>query len=314
MTPRFSVIIPTYNRSEKLLRAVRSVLTQTCEDFEVLVIDDGSDGTEQALANLDPRVKYLRGSGEGVAAARNAGIARSTGDFVAFLDADDWWYPRKLERVLDTIRAHPTVGFIYSGLDFVDTHGATLWSANVRDVQGDGYVAVLEGNFISTSAAVVKRACVTNVGDFDVSLSGCEDWDLWIRVARHYPIHLVPEVLVAYEYLSEDSITSRHLAWLKAIDEVLTKALTVDRDLSKRRRRRIRSGIAWSKGRVCLGARDDALALKQFVEAVRLRPTNWRALVYVGVLLFPFLTACLPHRLKLALRLPGARPDSDQFC
>jgi hypothetical protein len=288
------------------------VLAQTCEDFEVWVIDDGSDGTEEALMNLDPRVKYLRGFDAGVAAARNLGLAKSTGDFVAFLDADDWWYPRKLERVVETIRDHPHVGLLYSGLDYVDGQGATLWSANVRDVHREGYIAVLQGNFIATSAAVVKRACVAAVGDFDVSLSGCEDWDLWIRVARRYSMRLVPGALVAYEHLSEGSITSRHSAWLTAIDEVLSKSLAADPHLSERVRRRVRSGIAWSQGRVCLAARDDELALEKFRQAARLRPTNWRALVYIGILSLPLVRAVLPQRAKLALRLPEAQRESDR--
>ena len=196
--------------------------------------------------------------------------------------------------------------WFYSGLDFVSSDGARLWSPHVREISGDGYVAVMESNFIASSATVVKRECLTGVGGFDVSLSGCEDWDLWIRVARTCPIHFVREVLVAYEYLSEGSITSGCLAWLKAIDQVAAKALEADRDLPERARQRIRSGIACSKGRICLGAHDNRLAMKEFRKAVRLRPMNWRALVYVGVLSFPLGRNLLPHRAKLALRLPEA--------
>jgi len=293
-----------------VLRAVRSVLAQTCSDFDVWVIDDGSDGTEQLLANLDPRVRYLRGTGGGVAAARNAGIDNSTGRFVAFLDADDWWYPRKLERTLDAIRLHPEGGLFYSRLDYVDGDGARLWTPQVRDVNGDGYIAVLESNFIANSTVAVGRACVTAVGGFDTSLSGCEDWDLWIRVARKYPIHLVPEVLAAYEYLSEGSITLRYGAWVKAIDAVLSNAFQADSQLSARVKRRVCSGVACSKGRICLGGRDDRLALKEFKKALCLRPANWRSLVYMIVLLVPLLRKLLPHRAKAALRLPEVRGDA----
>lgn len=291
----------------KVLRAVRSVLAQTCADFDVWVIDDGSDGTEQLLANLDPRVRYVRGGGAGVAAARNAGIENSTGRFVAFLDADDWWYPRKLERTLDAIQVHPEVGLFYSRLDYVDGDGAMLWTPHVRAVNGDGYIAVLESNFIGNSTVAVRRECVTVVGGFDVSLSGCEDWDLWIRVARKYPIHLVPEVLAAYEYLSEGSITSRYCAWMKAIDVVLSNAFQADSQLTARVKRRVCSSVACSKGRICLGGRDDRLALKEFKKALRLRPTNWRSLVYTIVLFVPLLRKLLPDRAKVALRLPEVR-------
>src|SRR5258706_9933709 len=106
--PTFSVVIPTLNRGRKLLRAVRSVFAQTNDAFEILVIDDGLDDSARLLQeSFGDRLQYMRGHGRGVAAGRNLGIAKATGEFVAFLDADDWWYPTKLERIASAALAHP---------------------------------------------------------------------------------------------------------------------------------------------------------------------------------------------------------------
>lgn len=304
MPPLFSVVIPTYNRAAKAVRAVRSILAQTLASYDIWVVDDGTDHTEEALRPFDGRMHYQRGPGAGVAAARNLGIASASGAYIAFLDADDWWHPHKLERTAEAIRRWPEAGLFYCRIECVSASGETLWRPRIRDVGGNGYPALLEGDFVANSAVVVKKECLERVGGFDTTLSGCEDWDLWIRVARLYPIRLVPGVLVRYEYLSEGSFTSRHRPWLEAQEAVITKALAADPALSPAGRRRIRAGSAYCKGRTCLGARDDMGALREFRQAVALHPAHWRAWLYIGVLSAPRLWRRLPRRLKRALRLP----------
>jgi len=304
MTPLFSVIIPTYNRAQTVLRCVESVYAQTFENYEIWIIDDGTDNTEDLLRPFADRLHYRRGPASGVAAARNAGIASAQGAYVAFLDADDRWYPRKLECVAQSIQLRPDVGLFYSKVDYVDATGKRLWVPNTRDPGDDGYIALLEGNFIVNSSVVVKKECLQQAGGFDTVLSGCEDWDLWIRLARAYPIKLIPEVLTAYEYMSEGSFTSRLEFWLNASNEMMEKALGADPSLGRGAQRRIRSRLASTKGRICLNARDDAQALREFGQAVALDLRNWRALIYLGVLTMPLVRRILPHRVKLALRLP----------
>lgn len=306
MSPLFSVLIPTYNRIGTVTRAVQSVLAQTCKDYDIWVIDDGSDDTEALLKSFPGPLNYRRGPGAGVAAARNFGINIASGKYIAFLDADDWWYPPKLERVAQAIRLRQDVGLFYSKVDFVNAGGMKLWTPNIRDVKDNGYIPLLEGDFIVNSSVVVKKECLQQVGGFDTFLIGCEDWDLWIRVARSYPIRLVPEVLGAYEYLSEGSFTSRYRFWLEATDGVLAKAFAADPSLGEDAKRRIRSSAAYVKGKICLGAQDEALALREFQQAAALCPGNWRAQVYLGLLKMPWMRYLLPRRLKLALRLPEA--------
>jgi len=306
MSPLFSAVIPTYNRARTVGRAIQSVLAQTYHDYEIWVIDDGTDNTEEVIRPFHDRLNYRRGPGAGVAAARNLGISKASGAYMAFLDADDLWYPHKLEWVARAIQTHSEVGLFYSKLSFTDESGKILWIPRVRDVGRRGYPILLAGNFVANSTAIVRKDCFERVGGFDTELSGCEDWELWIRVARFYPIRLIPKVLVAYEYLSEGSLSSRPAVWLKAHDEVLDKSFRLDPSLSHQTRRWIRSSIAYVKGRIQLAAQAENQALSEFRQAVKLNHANWRALVYIGVLSLPWVRRHLPLRVKRALRLREA--------
>lgn len=302
-----SVVIPTFNRSAKLLRALRSVFAQTFKQFEILVIDDGSDNSAELVqGEFGDGVVYLRGHAAGVAAARNLGIARSLGQYVAFLDADDWWYPEKLETFIVAARAHPDTGLFYSKMHIVNEGGDIIRATPIRTRGPVVYPEIAEGNFIFNSTVVVKKSCVDQVGGFDTTLSGCEDWELWIRVARRFPARLIPHVLVAYEHLSAGSFTSRYETWVSAHDEVIAKTLRNDPAMTRRWVNRIRSGVSYAKGSIYLGAGQERLALEQFKLALRTSWRRWRAAAYIAVLSSRMLRARLPRRVKVALRLPEA--------
>jgi glycosyltransferase involved in cell wall biosynthesis len=305
MSPLFSVIIPTYNRARKVVRAVQSVMAQTFDDYEIWVIDDGStDDTYGALSCLkDGRINYVCQSNSGVAIARNTGIARARGKYIAFLDSDDRWYPTKLERAARAIHAHPDVGLFYSRVEYVRETGAKLWAPNIRNVGDNGYRALLVGNFVAMSAAVVKKSCFDLVGVFDIP--DCEDWDMWIRIARFFPIRMIDEALVIIEHLSSDSRSSYQYLG-NVHDNVLDKAFRADPQLREALKRRARAGVACTKGRICLWAGEEASALKEFRQSVSLNRANWRALIYLGLLSFPLLRRQLPRRIKRAIRLPEA--------
>ena len=119
-----SVVIPTYNRATELPSAIESVLGQTYPSVEVIIVDDGStDGTEALIQTRFPRVRYLRQSNRGPAAARNAGIKAASGPYIAFLDSDDRWMPQKLERQIGLLRERPEVGLVFSTVRFVSRRG-----------------------------------------------------------------------------------------------------------------------------------------------------------------------------------------------
>ncbi len=210
--PRISVVIPTYNRITYLKRAVDSVLNQTYRDFELIVVDDGSDdGTCEYICSLrDERVVYIRQDNSGVSCARNKGIKRGKGDFISFLDSDDRWLPEKLERDME---------FFKNFKNYVIVQSDEIWIRNGKKVNkmkkhekrgGDIYGESLKLCFISPSAVTVKRKLFDEVGLFDETLPACEDYDMWLRVTARYEVGFIPEYLVVKYGGHEDQLSKRY--------------------------------------------------------------------------------------------------------
>ncbi len=197
--PLVSVIIPAYNAAECIAGALDSVLAQTLCEFEILVVDDGSnDGTATVLASFGDRLQLLTQPNSGPAAARNKGLQHARGEFVAFLDADDRWLPTKLERQVALLRSRPEIGFCSTATAVVDAAGAPV--ADWPCCAGDAVLpellfmraAAISG---STSGVVARRALVLEVGGFDERLRGFEDPDLWIRLSARTRYACVAETL-----------------------------------------------------------------------------------------------------------------------
>lgn len=193
-----SVIIPTYNRAGWVTEAVASVLAQTYQDFEVLVVDDGStDATLEALAPFYRQVKVLRtAQRRGVAAARNLGLSAARGEWLAFLDSDDLWRPDKLARQMAYLREHPELLICQTDETWVRNGVRVNAPLSHRKVEGEIFLPSLERCMISPSAVVLHRRLLEEVGRFDETLPAAEDYDLWLRVTWRYPVGLVPEPLV----------------------------------------------------------------------------------------------------------------------
>lgn len=201
--PRVSVIIPTYNRSELLVKAVASVLDQSFSDFELLVIDDCSpDDTRAKIEGIgDSRVAYFRNpENKGVSGSRNFGIERSRGEFIAFLDDDDEWLPGKLQRQVDILDGVSTeTGLVYTGVLSVDLDTGSLIETVVPRHRGKVLDDLVFSNFIPTSSVLVRKECFTAVGLFDESLAYGEDFDLWIRISSRYSVDYIEEPLVIHK-------------------------------------------------------------------------------------------------------------------
>jgi glycosyltransferase involved in cell wall biosynthesis len=207
-----SVIIPTFNRADKVVRAVSSVLSQTYSDLEIVVVDDGStDGTKQALAKFNNKIKYIQhASNLGVSAARNAGIKKSTAKFISFLDSDDYWHSDKLTEQIAFFKNNPKVLICQT---------EEIWIRNGRRVNprkkhlkpsGDIFVPSLKLCLVSPSAVILKRIVLKKVGLFDETLPACEDYDLWLRISCRYPVHLIKRPLVVREGGHPDQLSARY--------------------------------------------------------------------------------------------------------
>jgi glycosyltransferase involved in cell wall biosynthesis len=201
--PTVSIVIPTYNRAGVIGKPIQSILNQTFQDFEIIVVDDCSnDDTEQMLASYnDPRIRYIRHqTNSGAAIARNTGIDSSTGEYIAFLDSDDQWLPEKLAKQLNLFQeCSSEVGFIYTGFAAVDECDRVkrIISSNHRGSLSD---RLLYSNFIGTpSTVMVKREYLQQVRGFDPNMpSFIEDMDLWLRLSEQCQFEVIPEVLTRY--------------------------------------------------------------------------------------------------------------------
>lgn len=198
--PEVSVIIPTYNSGRYLTDAVDSVLAQTYKDFEVLVIDDGStDDTGTVMGRYRSPVRYISQQNGGVSAARNRGIEESRGRYIAFLDADDVWYPQKLERQVAALEEHTDCRACYSAFTVADSDLVPIGMSRDRR-RGPALEDLLtRGNSVGTPSSVLcERSLFVIAGEFDPSLSQCADWDMWIRFAANTNLLYLDEPLVAY--------------------------------------------------------------------------------------------------------------------
>jgi glycosyltransferase involved in cell wall biosynthesis len=194
--PRISVIIPTYNSAHYLREAIESVLDQTYKDLEIIVIDDGStDNTKEIVKTYMDRIIFLQQANSGPARARNLGIQKSSGEFVAFLDADDIWYPEKLERQIEIFLKNPQYGLVHSDalIRSVDnSQPDRLWFDFKRRVKsGKVFSDLLAECSIILPSVIIRRQCLEETGCFDENLKIWEGYDLWLRVAYSYLIGFV---------------------------------------------------------------------------------------------------------------------------
>ena len=192
-SPLVSAVIPTFNRGPLLERAIGSVLAQTYRPVEIIVVNDGStDDTAARVGRLDiPGLRYFHTrANAGAAAARNLGIAEARGDLIAFLDADDEWLPEKIARQVAAFAGGPQrIALIYCGAAEVSPDWPTVERHPV--LRGALFEKLRLRNFLRTPSVMVRRDVLDRVGGFDCGLAACEDWDLWLRIARDYLIDYV---------------------------------------------------------------------------------------------------------------------------
>ncbi|MBE9009337.1 glycosyltransferase family 2 protein [Pseudanabaenaceae cyanobacterium LEGE 13415] len=208
-----SVIIPAYNAAAFIGQTLDSVLKQTYQEFEIIVVDDGSrDRTAEIVesyAKRDRRIRLLKQENSGVAAARNLAIAESKGEYISPIDADDIWYPEKLEKQVRCIEASDeTVGLVYSWSVYLNEAGEMIGryiaAQDFTAAEGNVFNGLLYFNFLdNASTALFRRSCIDRVGGYNCNLraqnaQGCEDWDIYIRIAEQYSIRVVPEYLIGY--------------------------------------------------------------------------------------------------------------------
>ena len=277
--PKVSVIITTYNRADILPRAVGSVLVQTYQDFELIIVDDCSmDNTPQVAASFDDRRIRLISHSENrrPSAARNTGIATACGEYLAFLDDDDEWLPTKLEKQVDLLDSEPPqVGMVYGWLEEMDDSTGNIRPSYRRTMSGDIFPELLALHIPSpTSTLLVRTRAAREVDGWDESLRMHTDLDFVCRIARRFQVSVLPEVVarrhVRHGHSRVSDITPE---WLSHNAFYLRRHLArFSEELS--RSRRARSSVLMYLARVELLRGNTLPAFSAFFTAVRLDPVG----------------------------------------
>ena len=207
--PLVSVIIPTYNRGWAIKEAVDSVLAQDYEDFELLVVDDGStDNTPEVLDAYGGALKILRQENKGVSAARNRGIENASGRFVAFLDSDDLWLPQKLSRQVEFFNRIPDALICQTEEIWIRNGVRVNPKKRHKKPSGMIFEPSLALCLVSPSAVMIRRSLFEIVGSFDETLPACEDYDLWLRISCRFPVYRIDTPLIIKRGGHEDQLSA----------------------------------------------------------------------------------------------------------
>ncbi|NDK54532.1 glycosyltransferase [Pontibacter fetidus] len=213
-----TVVIPCYNHAQYLSKAIESVLNQTYPHTEIIVIDDGSTDNTRAIAAKYAGVRYVYQQNQGLSAARNKGVEHSKGEYILFLDADDWLYPRGLEVNAAYLQQMKELAFVSGLYDYVYIQENRI-AAGGHTVKSDHYKRMLQGNYICMIATVLFRKKIFDEFVFDTTLTSCEDYDLYLKITLKYPVHHHSDKIAAYRIHKQNM--SANIPWM------LQNALTV---------------------------------------------------------------------------------------
>jgi glycosyltransferase involved in cell wall biosynthesis len=236
-----SVVIPVYNAEATIGAAIESVRGQTYSDFEIIVIDDGStDSTPSRVKGFGDRIRYVCQENEGVGAARNRGVAEARGEYVAFLDADDLWLRRKLEKQVEVLQSEMDLAAVQCSAYLVDDRLRVIEALRCSPTQDSCLDYLLFRNLPSFgSSALVRRARIQAVGGFATDLRAIEDWDMVCRLARNGRVRSIPDFLVLYRQHVKNR--SRNVdAHIEAGSRILSRFFsdpTLDPDLRRQEMR-----------------------------------------------------------------------------
>ncbi len=307
--PKVSIVIPTYNRGHLLPECIKSVLAQSFRDFEIIVIDDGSTDNTPEIVSAFP-VKYFRQENRGPASARNRGIELSCGEYIAFLDSDDVLLKDALEKGVDVLDKHPEVGFSYGQVCMVDENGHIY---RVRkSIYQDGSAIVdckeqirelLFDCRVTTSAAMMRRQCLDEVGGFHEELRNSHDRHLFIRMAKRFPVAYIAEPLVNYRVHANQIHKQADPKMLERAFLLSLQEVFEDPDLAPHFQRWKSQAYSYSYRRIagCAYDNDMGLARHYLRRALRVYPQVMfqRDGIFIT---YKYLASLLPNRLRLGLR------------
>jgi glycosyltransferase involved in cell wall biosynthesis len=298
--PQISVVIPVYNGEKTIKETIESVLAQDFTDYEIIIINDGSqDSTLKIIATIsDPRIQVFSYSNAGLSASRNRGFAHSCGRYIAFLDADDLWTSNKLSQQLKALQEHPQAAVAYSWTNFIDESSNLVRIGSRVTITGNVYPNLLLGNFLeSGSNALICKHALAEVGDFDESLRAAEDWDMWLRLSQQYNFVAVSHPHVLYR-LSTHSMSTNVLqqeaACLQVMEQAFSKASASLQILKRRSNSNLYKYLTYRALEGYPKRATSFLAIQYLWKAIRYSPNLLFSKVSLKVFLKVVLIATLP--------------------
>lgn len=204
--PKVSVVIPAYNCQDYIAATIESIFSQTYNDYEIIVVDDGSaDGTARVISGFSDKIKYVYQSNAGPAAARNTGILKARGEYIAFLDHDDVWLPDKLKMQVELLSRNASLGLVFTDTYIVEDKlflspvAGSLFTFQLRPPhRGKVLKELFIDNFIPTPSVMARRDCFDKAGMFNPALVPIEDYDMWLHIAAFYEVDFIDVPLVKY--------------------------------------------------------------------------------------------------------------------
>jgi len=296
-----SVVVPAYNAEQWIGETLSSILAQTMLPVQVIVIDDGStDSTADVVRSFGTRVQYAYQENAGAGAARNLGLRLAIGEYIAFLDADDLWLPEKIEKQLLLFEKQPDLMWAYSdSYIFPDGRPETLTRVSQYNELPSGWIhdALLLCDFIASPTPLVRRSVFAVVGSFLVSTAGVEDWDMWLRISRRYPVGVIPEPLAKYRL--RRSSKSHSVSPLLRFHEAM---LVVD--LALKDCVMSQDGLAdRAHHNVCLSAIERAISLNSLDAARHIAGEALRYRITIRALLYAAIAYCPAVSVNVLLRM-----------
>jgi len=286
LNPLVSIIIPAYNKSQLTVKTVESVLNQTYQPIEIIVVDDGStDDTREQLSRYADKIQYVYKENGGACSARNLGFKLSQGDYVGFLDCDDVYHPEKVQFSVNYLEEHSDCGWVHTAVDFIDEDGAIVGGCDNPESRRQGRIAprLILRNFICNSTPLIRRSCLERTGVFDETIFTPADWDLWLRLSEECHVGYIPRRLTQYRVSQNYVFKNLELAQREEIQVMEKFFAAYPKYLFLQRRARANIHLRFAQ---CYVLKDDLPKVKEeFLSCLKSFPFHVKAWFLFGYFL-----------------------------
>lgn len=283
--PLISIITPTYNRADFLPEAIESVLTQDYENFEFLIIDDGStDNSKEVIDRYTDcgKIRYFYQENSGQSVARNKGIAEAKGNFICFLDSDNRWLPGKLSSSIRAFESHPEVDIVYGDVVLINEDGKEFSRKNMQRYSGRITKELLKNNCVSMNTTMTRTEKIREIGGFSSHVKVADDFDLWLRLSASCSYLYIPEMMADYRVM-KNQISSDKTRRINSNEEIIQRFLKDNPNLLSPADQKDAVNFFYvQSARYFSEAKNFKLANEFYKKALRAKPIAMRTLRALG--------------------------------